>query len=194
MAFDENIKKRNLLVLFKFNGELNVLVPAIAIAIEIRKELNSGVLINVKQGESVIDISKPDVWTCTIIHDPFFFEITHKYIGQNRGTIDRCFEVKLEFYRSTGFLKGGKPDNLQKNLSTKTNQLQPSLHLNLENEYVLFLLPILFVCLSLSSFLFKKNNKKTTLDHRRDENQELTRSTYDWVWESTPGHTGEKQS
>ena len=37
MAFDENIKKRNLLVLFKFNGELNVLVPAI----EIRKELNS---------------------------------------------------------------------------------------------------------------------------------------------------------
>ena len=41
MAFDENIKKRNLMVLFKFNGELNVLVPAI----EIRKELNSGVLI-----------------------------------------------------------------------------------------------------------------------------------------------------
>ena len=40
MAFDEDIKKRNLLVLFKFNGELNVLVPAI----EIRKELNSGVL------------------------------------------------------------------------------------------------------------------------------------------------------
>ena len=42
MAFDENIKKRNLLILFKFNGELNVLVPAI----EIRKELNSGVLLN----------------------------------------------------------------------------------------------------------------------------------------------------
>ena len=41
MAFDENIKKGNLLILFKFNGELNVLVPAI----EIRKELNSGVLI-----------------------------------------------------------------------------------------------------------------------------------------------------
>ena len=41
MAFDENIKKRNLSVLFKFNGELNVLVPAI----EIRKKLNSGVLI-----------------------------------------------------------------------------------------------------------------------------------------------------
>ena len=41
MAFDENIKKRNLLVLFKFNGKLNVLVPAI----EIRKELNSIVLI-----------------------------------------------------------------------------------------------------------------------------------------------------
>ena len=41
MAFYENIKKRNLMVLFKFNGELNVLVPAI----EIRKELNSGVLI-----------------------------------------------------------------------------------------------------------------------------------------------------
>ena len=41
MAFDENIKKRNLLILFKLNGELNVLVPAI----EIRKELNSGVLI-----------------------------------------------------------------------------------------------------------------------------------------------------
>ena len=33
MAFDENIKKRNLSVLLKFNGELNVLVPAI----EIRK-------------------------------------------------------------------------------------------------------------------------------------------------------------
>ena len=29
MAFDENIKKRNLLVLFKFDDELNVLVPAI---------------------------------------------------------------------------------------------------------------------------------------------------------------------
>ena len=41
LAFDENIKKRNLLVLFKFNGELNVLVPAI----KLRKELNSGVLI-----------------------------------------------------------------------------------------------------------------------------------------------------
>ena len=41
MAFDENIKKRNLLVLFEFNGELNVLVPAI----EIRKELNSDVII-----------------------------------------------------------------------------------------------------------------------------------------------------
>ena len=41
MAFDESIKKRDLLVLFKFNGELNVLVPVI----EIRKELNSGVLI-----------------------------------------------------------------------------------------------------------------------------------------------------
>ena len=41
MAFDENVKKRNLLVLFKFNGALNVLVPAI----EIRKKLNSGVLI-----------------------------------------------------------------------------------------------------------------------------------------------------
>ena len=41
MAFDENIKKRNLLILFKFNGELNVLVPAI----EIRKELNSGVVV-----------------------------------------------------------------------------------------------------------------------------------------------------
>ena len=41
MSFYENIKKRNLMVLFKFNGELNVLVPAI----EIRKELNSGVLI-----------------------------------------------------------------------------------------------------------------------------------------------------
>ena len=41
MAFDENIKKKNLLVLFKFNGELKVLVPAIAIT----KELNSGVLI-----------------------------------------------------------------------------------------------------------------------------------------------------
>ena len=52
MAFDENIEKRNLLVLFKFNGELNVLVSAI----EIRKELNRGVLI-VKQGESVINIS-----------------------------------------------------------------------------------------------------------------------------------------
>ena len=37
-AFDENIKKRNLLVLFKFKRELNVLVPAI----EIRKELKSG--------------------------------------------------------------------------------------------------------------------------------------------------------
>ena len=41
MAFDENIKKRNLLVLFKFNGELNVLVPAI----KIRKELNSAHLL-----------------------------------------------------------------------------------------------------------------------------------------------------
>ena len=41
LAFDENIKKRNLLVLFKFNGELNVLVPAI----KLRKELNSGVLV-----------------------------------------------------------------------------------------------------------------------------------------------------
>ena len=41
MAFDENIKKRNLWVLYKFNGQLNVLVPAI----EITKELNSGVLI-----------------------------------------------------------------------------------------------------------------------------------------------------
>ena len=41
LAFDENIMKRNLLVLFKFNGELNVLVPAI----EIRKELNSSVLV-----------------------------------------------------------------------------------------------------------------------------------------------------
>ena len=41
MAFDENIKKGNLLVLFKFNGEFNVPEPAI----EIRKELNSGVLI-----------------------------------------------------------------------------------------------------------------------------------------------------
>ena len=41
MAFDANIKKRDLLVLFKFNSELNVLAPAI----EIRKELNSGVLI-----------------------------------------------------------------------------------------------------------------------------------------------------
>ena len=39
----------------KFNGELNVLVPAI----EIRKELNSGVLI-VKQGESVINRIKWD--------------------------------------------------------------------------------------------------------------------------------------
>ena len=65
-------------VLFKFNGELNVLVPPI----EIRMELNSGVLI-VKQGESVINITKPDDWKCTIIHDPFFFEITHKNIGQN---------------------------------------------------------------------------------------------------------------
>ena len=80
MAFDENIKKRNLSVLFKFNGELNVLVPAI----EIRKELNSGVLI-AKQGESVINISNPDGWTCTIIHDPFFLEITHKSISQNRS-------------------------------------------------------------------------------------------------------------
>ena len=41
LSFDENMKKRNLLVLFKFNGELNVLVPAI----EIRKELNSSVLV-----------------------------------------------------------------------------------------------------------------------------------------------------
>ena len=42
LAFDENIKNRNLWVMFKFNGEsVNVLVPAI----EIRKELNSGVLI-----------------------------------------------------------------------------------------------------------------------------------------------------
>ena len=41
MAFDEDIKKRNLLVLFKFNGELKVFVSAI----EIRKELNTGVLI-----------------------------------------------------------------------------------------------------------------------------------------------------
>ena len=40
-GFDENIKKRNLLVLFKFSGELNVHVPAI----EIRKILNSDVLI-----------------------------------------------------------------------------------------------------------------------------------------------------
>ena len=54
MAFDEDIKKRNLLVMFKFNGELNVLVPAI----EIRKELNSRFLI-VKKSESVINISKP---------------------------------------------------------------------------------------------------------------------------------------
>ena len=41
LAFDENIKERSLLVLFKFSDELNVLVPAI----EIRKKLNSGVLI-----------------------------------------------------------------------------------------------------------------------------------------------------
>ena len=43
LAFDENIKKRNLLVLFKFSGELNVLVPGI----EIRKKLNSGVFIGI---------------------------------------------------------------------------------------------------------------------------------------------------
>ena len=78
MAFDENIKKRNLLVLFKFNGELTVLEPAI----EIRKELNSGVLI-VKEGVSVINISKPHGWTCTFIHHPFLLEIAHKNIGQN---------------------------------------------------------------------------------------------------------------
>ena len=41
LAFDENIKKRNLFVLFKFSGELNVLVPGL----DIRKELNSGVFI-----------------------------------------------------------------------------------------------------------------------------------------------------
>ena len=33
LAFDENTKKRNLLLLFKFNGEFNVLVSSI----EIRK-------------------------------------------------------------------------------------------------------------------------------------------------------------
>ena len=75
MAFDENSKKRNLLVLFKFNGELNVLVPAI----EIRKKLNSGVLI-VKQGECVIDISKLDGWMSTIIHYPFSLEIAQKHM------------------------------------------------------------------------------------------------------------------
>ena len=41
LTFDENIKKRNLLVLFKFSGELNVLVPAI----EIKKKLNSRALL-----------------------------------------------------------------------------------------------------------------------------------------------------
>ena len=41
LTFDENIKKRNLLILFKLNGDLNVLV----LAIEIRKKLNSSVLI-----------------------------------------------------------------------------------------------------------------------------------------------------
>ena len=41
MAFDENIEIRNLLVLFKLNGDLNVLV----LAIEIRKKLNSSLLI-----------------------------------------------------------------------------------------------------------------------------------------------------
>ena len=60
LAFDQNIKKRNLLVLFKFSGELNVLVPGI----EIRRKLNSGVFIG-KKGESVINISKPDCWTST---------------------------------------------------------------------------------------------------------------------------------
>ena len=67
LAFDdENIKKRNLLVLFKFNAELNVLVSAIGI----RKKLNSVAFI-AKQGESVIKISKPDGWTSTVIHHPF---------------------------------------------------------------------------------------------------------------------------
>ena len=65
LAFDENIKKRNLFVLFKFSGELNVLVPGI----EIRKKLNSGVFIG-KQGESVVNMSKPDCWTSTVIHYP----------------------------------------------------------------------------------------------------------------------------
>ena len=66
LAFDENIKKRNLLVLSKFNGKLIFLVSRLS---------------------SVINISKPDGWRSTL----FSLEIAHENIGQNQSrgnTID----------------------------------------------------------------------------------------------------------
>ena len=67
LAFDdENINKRILLVLFKFNVELNGLVSAIGIT----KKLNSVALI-AKYDENVIKMSEPVGWTSTVIHHPF---------------------------------------------------------------------------------------------------------------------------
>ena len=91
VAFDEKVQERDCVVLFKFNGEFDVCVTVI----EVVQKLSCSVF-TIKQGEGIVNVTKPNRRASVVVKNPFLFKMAHKDIGQ--CVLLSCLSPQFVYY------------------------------------------------------------------------------------------------